>query len=277
MRPPIVFIHGLFQQSTMWIGWRRLFEDRGWVTHAPQFPGRAGPAAQLRQAPDPSLGSVTAAEVVGGLQSFIASLEAPPIIVGHSIGGLFTQVLVGRCPAAAAVLLGSGAPNGLITPDRAFLAANLPVINPLARHDLFTPSPEWFHRYYASTLSRPDADALYEATVVPDSRAVARTAGGADLRVDFDAAHPPLLFVSGDRDRLVPLSLNRRNAGRYRDRRSTVDQWVEPGRSHTLCVEPGWPDLAARVADWCDRQLGHAADRNSLIGGEDRARDASGL
>ena len=251
----IVFIHGMYVNGISWDPWLRLATDRGYTAHAPSWPCHEGEPAYLREYLDPALGRLTFGEVVTHLVAMIRGLPARPVLVGHSIGGLLVQRLVAMGLARAGVAISPAPPQGIFSLDPNFLRANLPHINPLAGNRPVFMNRARFHYAFANTLDRAASDAAFDAYVVPESRNVPRSTLGAAAKIDFTAPHVPLFFIAGDRDHLTPMPMVQRNMRAYGAAGGVVDYRGFTGRSHFICNEPGWQEVAAAALDWIDTRV----------------------
>ena len=79
---------------------------------------------------------------------------------------------------------------------------------------------------------------------------MARSSALFDGRIDTQKPHAPLLFIAGERDHIIPSSLNVKNAGVYSDPRSVVDLQLFKDRSHFICGQRGWQEVADFVLSW---------------------------
>lgn len=253
--PDIVFIHGLFMNPKSWAGWVAWFSERGYRCHAPAWPGHTGEPAALRASPPEVLRTLTLGEVVEAHRAFVATLDGKPIVIGHSMGGLIAQRLLGEDRVAAAVAIDPAPPRGIFTLSWSFLRANLPVINPLAGNRPYQFSLAGFHYAFCNTLTLDETRPIFEAFVVPEARNVARSSTGRDAAVDFARPHAPLLIIAGERDHIVPWRLNRKNFRAYRDAGSVRKFHVMPGRDHFLCGRHDWREVA-EVAEGFLREHG---------------------
>jgi len=154
MAKTIVFVHGMFATPLCWERWLPWFEAKGYRCLAPAWPGRDRAVSELRAAhPDPELGRLTLSAVVARFAAQIASLEQKPIIIGHSFGGLVTQILVGRNAAAAGIAIHSTPPGGVSTMNWSYWRSNWPMISPFV--DPRAPKAltfEEFQHAFANTL-----------------------------------------------------------------------------------------------------------------------------
>jgi pimeloyl-ACP methyl ester carboxylesterase len=244
----------MFMNPRSWSGWLRWFGERGFRCHAPAWPLHEGEPADLRARPHPDLGRLTLGRVVEALDAFVSRLAAPPVLVGHSMGGLVVQRLVNAGRGLAGVCIDSAPPRGIFSLRWSFLRSNLPIVNPLRGDRPCAMTMERFAYAFCNTLTLAETRSAFAELVVPESRNVARSSAGADGRVDFAKPHAPLLFVAGERDHIVPASLNRRNAAAYSHPGSSRTLRVFPGRGHFICGQPGWEEVAGYVEGWIREQ-----------------------
>ncbi len=110
-----------------------------------------------------------------------------------------------------------------------------------------------FHGAFANTLSKAEAAAEFEATAMHDSRNVLRDCIGEDGRIDLDAPHAPLLLIGGEEDQIIPAHLTEKNFKAYTDAASLTEFLPFAGRSHYICNEPGWQDVAEAAYQFIER------------------------
>ncbi len=255
MAPHVVFIHGMYLNGQSWQQWVERFTSAGFTCSAPSWPHHDGDPRTLRTVVDPRLGTLTFGEVADHLKGVIDALPERPVLVGHSIGGLLVQRLVSDGYAQAGVAISSAPPKGVISLSPHFLRANFPHINPLAGDKPVVMTPERFHYAFCNTLTRLASEEIFDALVVPESRNVPRSTLGRVAKIDFAAPHVPLLFQTGTQDHLTPVAMVRRNAGKYKPAAGQVDYQEYAGRSHYICGEPGWQDVADAALTWLTSQV----------------------
>lgn len=246
----IVFIHGLFLNNTSWKEWQAYFEEKGYTTHALSNPGHDGNPAELRNNAPQNLGKVTFSDVVQSYEGFIQTLPEKPILIGHSMGALVAQKLVEMNLAEAAVAISSAPPQGVITLKLSFAKSNLGLLNPFKGNSVYYPTKKWFHYAFTNTLSREESDRIFEELVVPESRNIPRETLGNAGRIDFKKPHVPLLFISGEKDHIIPASLNKTNFRKYKHGESIREHKIFKGRDHFIAGEEGWEEVADYVYDW---------------------------
>lgn len=251
----IAFIHGAFVSQHCWEPWIARCEARGYACVAIAYPGREGSVAELRREPDAAvLRTLTLDAVAGHCARVLAALPEKPLVIGHSFGGLLTQLMLQRDLAAAAVAIDSVPPQGVTTLKWSFLRSLWPLVNPLipSTRPYFMPF-EHFCYTFGNDLAPAQQRAVYEALIVPESRRLGRDGLTRAARVDFERPHAPLLMVAGERDHLMPPSLNRRNQRRYRGP-SVADFKQFPGRAHfSIIGGEGWEEVADHALDWAVR------------------------
>ncbi len=243
-RSTLVFVHGMYMNARSWAPWVERAEAAGFDCVAPSWPYHDGEPEALRRHIDPRLGALTFGRVVEHLQTVVRSLDGPPLVIGHSIGGLVVQRLVNDGLVRAGVAISSAPARGIVTLSPHFLRANLPHVNPLAGNRPVVMTRARFHYTFCNTMSRGASDRAFEEYVVPESRNVPRSTLGRSGRIVFRRDHGPLLFIAGDFDHLCPLRLVARNAMAYRSSPSPARLRAFPGRSHLICNQEGWEEVA---------------------------------
>jgi pimeloyl-ACP methyl ester carboxylesterase len=138
----------------------------------------------------------------------------------------------------------------MLSLDWGFFKTSASVLNPLAGDHPYLMSPQGFYHNFANTVTEAEAFEAYTTYAVPESRNVLRDSMGKAGHVDLARPHPPLLFLGGDRDHIIPDKLNRRNAEAYTDGDSISDFQDFAGRGHFICNEPGWQSVASLVEGW---------------------------
>lgn len=262
----IVLIHGLWVTPLSWESFQRFFEAAGHQVLAPAWPGIKGTVAEMRRDPS-SLDGVGAEEVVAHYADIIRALPERPIIMGHSYGGVITQVLLDRGLGAAGVAIDSVPPKGIIllpwSTNRALTPAFL---KPGTYRGTFLFTFAQFWRVFANTLPEAEAREAYERQAIPASgraifqAALANLTPHAATTIDFrNGSRAPLLLIGGEKDVIMPASLNRKNFKKYAASPAVTEFKVFPGRSHYIIAETGWEEVAGYALSWAKARAEQAA------------------
>lgn len=259
----IVLIHGLWVTPLSWEPFRRFYENLGHRVIAPAWPGIEGSVADMRADPS-TLNGIGAGEVVDHFARIIRELPEPPIITGHSYGGLITQLLLDRGLGAAGVAIDPVPPKGiLLLPLSTNLALIPALLNPRTPGGTFLFTFRQWWRVFAGTLPEAEAREAYAAQAIPApgraifQAALANVTPGATTTVNFrNPTRAPLLFIGGERDVIMPASLTRKIYRKHRASPRPTAYREFPGRSHYLIAEPGWQEIADYALTWAEAQTG---------------------
>jgi pimeloyl-ACP methyl ester carboxylesterase len=247
----IVFIHGLFMNPKSWANWIVYFESKGFKCYAPAYPYHDGRPDDLRNDISIDLPKLSIGDVVKSYVEFIDTLPEKPILIGHSVGGFITQKLIELNKGEQGICIDSAPPNGIFTFKWSFWRANLPVINPFKGNSAFIPSVSWFRDAFCNTMSIAETIAIYNDYVVPESRNIPRSMLNDPYgKIDFNKPHNPLLFISGEKDNIIPASLNVSNLNAYNDKHSVRDYKKFENRTHYICGQKDWEEVASFVLEW---------------------------
>jgi non-heme chloroperoxidase len=257
---PIVFIHGLWLLPSSWDRWAALFEEAGYTALAPGWPDDPETVAEAKAHPEVFAGK-TVGQVADHLGEVIAGLERKPAVVGHSFGGLLTQIVAGRGLSVASVAIDPAPFRGVLPLPISALRAAMPVLqNPANRKRAIALSYPQFRYAFANAVSEQEARELYETYSVPAPGAPLFQAASANLnpRTDakVDSSNPdrgPLLIISGEKDHTVPPVLAQA-AYKKQAHNPGITEIVEiPGRGHALTIDSGWRKVADTALEFVKR------------------------
>ncbi len=252
----VVFVTGAFVSHNGWDEWRSYFESKGYKTIAPPWPYKDASAAELRarQPHDTDLAALKLSEVIDSYAAVAKGLSEKPILIGHSLGGLMTQVLVNRDLAAAGVAIHSVPPLGVFPYEFSFLKAgwkSFGLFTSLKKTYLMS-FKDWQYAF-VNGMALEDQKAAYESSTIPESKTVARGGLSKAAKVDFAKPHAPLLLTSGSTDNITPAHLNFRNFKKYKRNGSVLDYKEFPGRNHFVVNLPTWKEDADYILNWIAR------------------------
>jgi pimeloyl-ACP methyl ester carboxylesterase len=253
----IVLIHGFWVTPRSWEHWIEHYEAAGYRVLAPAYPGFEVEVEALNADPSP-IEALTVPGVVEHLEAVVGGLESPPILIGHSAGGTFVQILLDHGFGAAGVAINSAPTEGVLVSPPSQIKSLFPVLkNPANRHRAVGFTHEQWHYAFTNTFSEEDSRALYERYAIPASGGILwgillanLEPGHQDAWVNYENDdRAPLLFISGSEDHLMPPSVQRSNAKHYKS--DTVTEVKEyEGRAHLLPAQDGWEEVADYALEW---------------------------
>ncbi|HTU29621.1 MAG TPA: alpha/beta hydrolase [Solirubrobacteraceae bacterium] len=250
-RTPVVFVHGLWLLPSSWDRWAAFFEEDNFVALTPGWPDDPATLEEANAHPEGFAGK-SIGDVADHYESVITQLDHTPVIIGHSFGGLITQILAGRGLSAAAVAIDPAPFRGVLPLPISSLRAARPVLgNPTNRHKAVPLTYDQFRYAFANAVDEDEAHSLYDEFAVPASGEPLFQAAASNLnpwteaKVDTETSERgPLLLVSGAEDHTVPPAIT--NASyKLQSRNEAVTEIVEvPGRGHALTIDSGWREVA---------------------------------
>jgi pimeloyl-ACP methyl ester carboxylesterase len=257
----IGFIHGAWVTADCWDRFVPYFEGKGYRCLAPSWPGKERTVEAIRADPSP-LAGLGIGEIVDHYAGIIRGLDEPPILIGHSFGGLFTQLLLDRGLGLAGVAIDSAPPRGIWAYEPTALRS---LLTTLLHWRVWRKVVRWkysnFRYAFVHTLPEEEARAAYDRYVVPETgriffqSAIAMLDPSSPTRVDFaNATRAPLLLIAGAKDRVVPAVINRRNHRAYAKSGARTDLREFPDRTHWIIAQDGWREVAEYAADWLEGQ-----------------------
>ena len=256
----IVFIHGAWVTPRCWDQMRGWFEDRGYDCIAPAWPGKDRSVDEIRADPSPLKG-LGIGEIVAHYEQIVRGLPEPPILIGHSFGGLFTQILLDRGVGVAGVAIDPAPPRGVFSFEPSAYRSLLGVLlTPLVWRRVVRWKYGNFRYAFVHTLPEAEARAAYDTQVTPETGriffqdALSFFSPKSPARVDFaNRGRPPLLIVGGSADRIVPAKLVRRTVSKYAKAGAPADYLEFAGRTHWLIAQDGWQEIANAIEKFIGR------------------------
>lgn len=256
----IVLVHGLWMTPRSWENWVQRYTEKGYRVLAPGYPGFEVEVEALRA--DPSIiASLTVPQVVEHLEKVIGELEKPPIIMGHSFGGVLTQVLLDHGFGAVGVAVDSVPTEGVLVNPPSQIKSLFPFLkNPTNFHQAVGFTPEEFNYAFTNTMTLEESAPVYERYHIPTPASFVWGGVLQNVIPGHQATYvnyhnddrAPLLFIAGSEDHIMPASVNRSNANHYNKSKARTDYHEFSGRSHYIIGEKGWEEVADYALNWAE-------------------------
>ncbi len=253
----IVLIHGLWLTALCWERWVERYTGLGFRVIARSWPGMEGDIEQLRADPS-AIAALDFTEVVDHYDGIVRELDSPPIIMGHSFGGLITEILLDRGLGAAGVAIDPAPAKGIFVLPFSTLKSSFPALkNPFDQHRAVALTPEEFHYAFVNDLDAAAARAFYDRYAVPGPNHLLFQASFANFNphaataVDFrNDDRAPLLLVAGGNDHVVPAAVTRANHALFAKSAATTTYHEFSDRTHFTIGEDGWEEVADFTLEW---------------------------
>jgi pimeloyl-ACP methyl ester carboxylesterase len=256
-RTPVVFIHGLWLHATSWNPWLEVFRTAGYDPIAPGWPNEPDTVEQSRRHPE-LVADTTIDDATEHYATIIGALDNIPIIIGHSVGGLIAEKLLGQGIGRAAVAIDPAQIKGVLPLPLAQIRAALPALgNPGNLHRSVSLTRQQFQYGFGNALRAQESDALYDQWTIPAparplfQAALANFAANSQAKVATDnQTRGPLLLISGTEDHIVPDAVTRSTHKQYRRSSAVTDLKRIEHRGHSLTVDSGWREVADSILLW---------------------------
>ena len=259
-RQPVVFLHGLWLLPSSWDRWATVFEDNGYVALTPGWPDDPETVEEAAAHPEVFSGK-SIGQVADHFEEIIRGLTRKPAIIGHSFGGLLTQILAGRGRAAASVAIDPAPFQGVLPLPFSSLKSASPVLrNPSNRNRAVPLTYEQFRYGFANAVSEEEAKELYDTFAVPAPGKPLFQAATANLNpwteAKVDSKNPdrgPLLIISGEMDHTVPWAIANASYKQQTDNEGVTEIIEIKGRGHALTIDSGWREVADTALSFVNR------------------------
>jgi pimeloyl-ACP methyl ester carboxylesterase len=263
---PLMLIHGAWLTARSWANYADYFNQRGFAVSVPEWPRKTGDVEEIRDSAD-AVAGLGIQEIVDHYEALIRALDQPPVLIGHSFGGLFVELLLDRGLGRAGVAMSPAPPKGiLVLPFSSLKAAAPALAHPSKWHGVVPLTLEEFTFAFVNTFSEEDAAAAYDRYAVPETGQIFYEAGFANFHlhppteVHFKSGdRPPLLIVGAAKDNTVPASLAKAQYKHYEDSPAKTDYLEFEGRPHLHMVAPDWREVAAGIDTWLEGVLDEPA------------------
>jgi pimeloyl-ACP methyl ester carboxylesterase len=250
-RTPAVFIHGLWLLPSSWDRWAAVFEEAGYTPVTPGWPDDPETVAEAKAHPE-VFAHKTVGQVADHYAGLVSQLKKKPVVIGHSFGGLLTQILAGRGLSAASVAIDPAPFRGVLPLPFSALKSASPVLsNPSNRNRAVPLTYDQFRYAFANAVGEDEAKELYETFAVPTSGAPLFQAAFENLNpwteAKVDTKNPdrgPLLIISGEKDHTAPWAIANASYKQQKRNEGVTEITKMPNRGHALVIDSGWREVA---------------------------------
>ena len=249
--PTVVMTHGAFCAGWAFEVFRAPFEARGWTVLTPDLPGHTGPGA---------VAGLSMTDYAKAIVALCAELPEPPVLLGHSMGGLVCQMAARRVKPRALVLLAPSPPWGITgsSIEEAVTAFGVHLSDPFWTGAL-TPDRHLMRHHSLDRTPKAMRDAILDRLRPESGRAVREVLNWwldpfMTTSVGVGALPMPALAIAGDRDVVHPAATVRQTADRI-----GAQFRVMSGMSHWLIGEEGWEEVAEIALAWLETNARVAA------------------
>ena len=269
-RTPVVFIHGLWLLPSSWDRWADGLREAGYTALTPGWPDDPETVEEANAHPE-VFANKTVGQVADHYADVIELLDSKPAVIGHSFGGLLTQILAGRGLSAASVAIDPAPFRGVLPLPISALKSACPVLgNPANRNRAVPLTYDQFRFAFANAVSEDEAKELYDTYAVPASGAPLFQAASANLNpwteAKVDTKNPdrgPLLIISGEKDHTVPWAIANASFKKQKKNQGVTEIVEMPNRGHALTIDNGWREVADTALAFVQRFTGSSAERTA--------------
>lgn len=253
----IVLVHGFWMTPRSWEHWIARYEAAGYKVLAPAYPGLEVEVEALNEDPTPIV-ELTVPKIIAHLESVLDGLDSPPIIIGHSAGGAFTQILLDHGYGAAGVAINSAPTEGVLKAPFSQLRSTFPVLkNPLNAHRAVGFTHEQFQYSFTNGVDEEISRKAFERYAIAANGGILFGSVTANLKpghqdtwVDYhNDDRAPLLFISGSDDHIMPPSVQQSNLKHYKSK-ETLTEITEFEGPHFMVGLDGWEQIADKALEW---------------------------
>ena len=259
-RTPVVLIHGLWLLPSSWANWAQLFEEAGYAALTPGWPDDPETVQEARANPD-VFAKKTLGQIADHTAEVIGKLDKKPAVMGHSTGGLVSQLIADRGLSAVTVAIAPGPFRGVLPIPISALRSVMPVLkNPLNRGRAVTLSVDEFKYGWTNALGEDEAKRLYETYHVAAPGVALMQQANANLNpfteAKLDPKNPergPLLIIEGEKDHTVPWAIANASFKRQQRNDGVTEIKKIPNRGHSLTIDSGWREVAETALQFVKR------------------------
>ncbi len=253
-------MHGLWLLPSSWERWAELFEHAGYASLTPGWPDDPATVEEAKEHSEVFAGK-SIGEVADHFEEVIEGLTKKPVVVGHSFGGLLTEILAGRGLSSASVAISPAPFRGVLPLPISALRSASPVLrNPANKHRAVPLTYEQFRYAFPNAVDEDQAKRLYEQFCVPAPGEPIFQAAAANLNpwseAKVDSKNPdrgPMLIIAGGKDHTVPVSISKSSFKHEEDNEGVTEMIEMADRGHALVIDDNCQEVAETALKFVER------------------------
>ena len=249
----VLLIHGTWGHGKEWDDFGAELAERGFRVHAPSWPEHGHPKDINIWAAAEKVAKLGLLDYVHALCDLVTKMDTPPIIFGHSVGGLLAQLVAARVPHRGVVLLGPAPAAGVFAfyPSQIKLWGGF-IPQWVMGRPMYPVSKKRWDKYVCNAVDQKFSDEFYGNLCVESGRAYREMVfwpfdPKRASRVDFDKITGHVLVIAGAEDKCCVPAMCKATAGRYKGRADYVEL---PGSDHMMIGGPYMPAALAAFDAW---------------------------
>ncbi len=254
MTKAILLIHGAWLNGESWEGFKARYEERGYKVLSCSWPYDERSPAELRASPAKELKKLGQRQIIDYYEHVIRGLPEQPILIGHSLGGVFVQHLLDRGFGAAGVAINPAPTPGVPLGPQAIMSA-LPVLSdPFSGGKVMHMTRKFFRTRFAQTVPADRSDEQYDRFIVPTPGKVYWDGVIGPIPINWkNSERAPLLLIAGGKDYIADASMTKAIYNKQKRAPALTEFKLFPDRSHWTCLDAGWEEVADFALDWAVR------------------------
>ncbi len=266
MTEKILFIHGAWVTPKCWDKFIPFFQELGYECVAPPWPYKDRSIEELNKSPDSGLASIGIQTILATYEEILKQDKNQPILIGHSYGGLITQMLLDRGYGKAGIAINSAPPKGILPFYPSVLRSTFWIVkNPFRSKRIIKISQKSFSYAFLHTIPKAEQEEIYLNYVVPETPFIfyesATSLFHNRIKVNFaNKTRNPLLLIAGEKDKIVPYKMNKKNFLKYQKTTAITDFKLFPDRTHWIIGQEGWREVAEYIHNWIKKTLHQSSE-----------------
>lgn len=241
----LLFVHGAYGAAWVWDQhFLPYFAEKGYAAYAVSLRGHGGSDGKE------NLSCTRLRDYIADVESVIATLDAPPVLIGHSMGGMVVQKIIQERRLPGAVLMASVPPYGLAGTMFGMALSDPGLFYEMWMMQAMGPWVANGQGVRRALFSADTPEHLIQAVVPrlqPESMLVILDLMGLDLPSTREKTRTPVLVMGAEDDSFVSTTALRMTAQAL-----DAELTIFPRMAHAMMLEPNWEQVAGDLCKWLD-------------------------